>query len=130
MKIMVGYDGSRPAREALRLAKEHLAAFGGSVAIVTSLVKGTESAKDDIESAEVDLEYEKKRCESEGVSCETHLLIRGLTSGEDLVKFAEDEKMDEIIIGVRRRSKMEKLVFGSTAQYVILKAPCPVVTVK
>ncbi|MBW2513019.1 MAG: universal stress protein, partial [Deltaproteobacteria bacterium] len=29
-----------------------------------------------------------------------------------------------------RRSKVEKIVFGSTAQYIILKALCPVVTVK
>jgi nucleotide-binding universal stress UspA family protein len=38
--------------------------------------------------------------------------------------------MEEIIIGVRRRSKVGKLLFGSTAQYVILKAPCPVVSVR
>ena len=39
-------------------------------------------------------------------------------------------QVEEIIIGVRRRSKVGKLLFGSTAQYVILNAPCPVVSVK
>jgi nucleotide-binding universal stress UspA family protein len=57
-------------------------------------------------------------------------LIRGLSAGEDLVEFAKEQKADQIFIGVKRRSKMEKLVFGSTAQYVILNAHCPVVTVK
>jgi len=38
--------------------------------------------------------------------------------------------VDEIIVGVKRRSKVGKLLMGSTAQYVILQAPCPVVTVK
>ena len=46
------------------------------------------------------------------------------------MQFAEEEMADEIIIGIKRRSKVEKLVFGSTAQFVILKAHCPVVTVK
>jgi nucleotide-binding universal stress UspA family protein len=53
-----------------------------------------------------------------------------LQAGEDLVMLAEENKVDEIIIGVRRRSKVGKLLFGSTAQYVILNASCPVVSVK
>ena len=56
--------------------------------------------------------------------------MRGLEAGEDLVQIAEEKKVDEIIIGVRRRSKVGKLIFGSTAQYVILNAPSPVVAVK
>jgi nucleotide-binding universal stress UspA family protein len=130
MKIMVCYDGSRSSREALRLGRDQAKAYNGSIIIVSSMLKGTESEKADIEKAELDLEFEKKACLDEGIDCATHLLIRGLSAGEDLVQFAEEEMVDEIIIGVRRRSKVEKLVFGSTAQYVILKSHCPVVTVK
>jgi len=130
MKIMVCYDDSRSSKEALRLAKEHAKAFEGSITIATSMTKGTEAEKKEIEKAELDLEFEKKSCLEEGIDCKTHLLIRGLSAGEDMVQFAEEEKVDEIIIGVKRRSKVEKLVFGSTAQFVILKAHCPVVTVK
>ena len=50
--------------------------------------------------------------------------------GEDIVGFAKDNGADEIIIGVKSRSKVGKLLFGSTAQAVILQAHCPVVTVK
>jgi len=130
MKIMVCFDGSAPSKEAMRLAIEHAKAFKGSISIVSSMVKGTESERQDIEKTELDLEYEKKLVTDEGIACETHLLIRGLSAGEDLINFADEQKMDEIFIGIRRRSKVEKIVFGSTAQYVILKALCPVVTVK
>jgi nucleotide-binding universal stress UspA family protein len=57
-------------------------------------------------------------------------LIRGLAPGEDIVEFAEENKSDEIVIGVKRRSKVSKLLLGSTAQFVILQATCPVVSVK
>ena len=50
--------------------------------------------------------------------------------GEDLVKFSTDKAVDAVFIGIRRRSKVGKLLFGSNAQYIILKAPCPVITVK
>ena len=130
MKIMVCFDGSNSSKEAIRLATEHARAFGASIAIVTSMVKGTESEREEIEKVELDLEYEKNIVVNEGVPCETHLLIRGLSAGEHLLRFAEEKKIDEIIIGIKRRSKVEKIVFGSTAQYIILKALCPVVTVK
>ena len=65
-----------------------------------------------------------------GVACKTHLLIRGMAPGEDLIEFAKEAEVDEIIVGVKRRSKVGKLLMGSTAQYVILQAACPVVSVK
>ena len=68
--------------------------------------------------------------EENKIDCDSHLLIRGLTPGEDIVEFAKENEVDEIVVGVKRRSKVGKLLMGSTAQYIILQAPCPVVSVK
>jgi nucleotide-binding universal stress UspA family protein len=130
MKILVGYDGTNAAKEALNLAKEHAKAFGGTVNIVTSMEKGTESQREEIEQAERGLEWAKSVFDENDIDCKTHLLIRGLMPGEDIIQFAEENEADEIIVGVKRRSKVGKLLMGSTAQYVILKAKCPVVSVK
>jgi nucleotide-binding universal stress UspA family protein len=128
MKILVGYDGTNSAKEALNLAKSQAKAFGASVEVVTSMQKGTE--RKDIEQAERGLEYARSLFEDGGIESNTHLLIRGLSAGEDLVEFANENKIDQIVVGVKRRSKVGKLLLGSTAQYVILQAQCPVVTVK
>jgi len=130
MKILVGYDGTSSAKEALNLAKTHAKAFGATVEVVTSMEKGTEGHREEIEQAERGLQWAKSLFEENDIDCTTHLLIRGLTPGEDIVEFAEENKADEIIVGVKRRSKVGKLLMGSTAQYVILKAACPVVSVK
>ncbi|MGD8342439.1 MAG: universal stress protein [Desulfobacterales bacterium] len=130
MKILVGYDGTNSAKEALNLAKFHAKAFGASIEVVTSMQKGTASERKEIEQAERGLEYAKSLIEEADISCNTHLLIRGLSAGEDLVEFAKENQVDEIIVGVKRRSKVGKLLMGSAAQYVILQADCPVITVK
>lgn len=130
MKIMVCLDESEVSQKALDLAISHAQAFDAQIEIVTTMEKGTEDEQPDIRHAEDRLEKTKSVFDDAGISCNTHLLIRGLSPGKDLVEFATDNGIDEIIIGVRRKSKVGKLVFGSTAQYVILKAHCPVVTVK
>jgi len=130
MKLLVGYDGTNSAKEALNLAKSHAKVFGASVEVVTSMQKGTESERKVIEQAERGLEYAKSLFEEDGIACNTHLLIRGLSAGEDLVEFANENQIDQIVVGVKRRSKVGKLLMGSTAQYVILQAECPVITVK
>lgn len=130
MRILVGYDGTNSGKEALEVAKKHALAFDASVDIVSSMEKGTENQKKAIEDLERGLEWAKSVFEDSNVSCETHLLIRGLSPGEDIVEFAAEKKVDEIIVGVKRRSKVGKLLMGSTAQYIILQASCPVVSVK
>jgi len=130
MNILVGYDGSNEAKDALKLAKEHAKALDAKVHVVTSMVGANNNQYDDIQRAELGLDYAKALLEEDNIKCETHLLIRGHLPGDDLVQFAEDNQINEIIVGVRRRSKVGKLLMGSTAQHVILNAPCPVVSIR
>ena len=130
MRIMVCYDDSHAAQEALKFAIKHAKRFTAKIYLVTSRIGGKELDAADQKKAESGLEYGKRIVEKENLECETHLLIRGMAAGKDLTQFADENKMDEIIIGIQKTSKVGKLLFGSTAQYVILEAECPVVTVK
>lgn len=130
MKIIVAFDGSNMAKAAMEVALKHAQAFGAQLVVVWSMFKGEEDQQEIIQRAENTLAYWKDIIQQKDLACETHLLIRGLEAGEDLVRFATEHQAEEIVIGVRRRSKVGKLVFGSTAQYVILNAPCPVVCVR
>ena len=94
------------------------------------MIGGTKDNIEDNKKAESGLKYAQSVLEKNGISCETHLLVRGLSSGEDILQFADENDINEIIIGIKKTSKVGKLVFGSTAQHVILESNCPVVTVK
>jgi nucleotide-binding universal stress UspA family protein len=130
MKILVGYDGSSQAKLALDVAKKHAQAFKAAVYVVTSLTGETETTTEEIKQAQEELEYTKEFFSESGIPVETHLLIRGLTPGEDLVKFGQEHGMDEIVVGVKKTSVVGKTLFGSNARYVILNAHCPVVSAK
>jgi nucleotide-binding universal stress UspA family protein len=130
MKIMVGYDRSNVAKEALELAKKHAKAFDAKVYVVRSLAQSREMKLEDIQNAEQELENIRRSFRDEGIACKTEAIVSSISPGEDLVQFAQENEIDEIVIGVRRRSKVGKLLFGSNAQYIILMAQCPVVAVK
>ena len=129
-KIVVGYDGSNTGKAALAVAKEQSKAFDAKVFVIESQVGGSDTDAKDIKEGEENLEFAESYLKEQNIPCETHLLVRGVEPGEDIVQFAKDNDADLIIVGVRRRSKVGKLMFGSTAQFVILEAPCPVLTVK
>ena len=130
MKIIVAYKGTNVGRALLDIAVKHANAFNGSICIVSSLPGGESTELKAIQEAGKNLDKAKEYIKEQGIDSEVHLLIRGLEPGEDILKFAEQNKADEIIIGVKSRSKVGKLVFGSNAQTVILGAHCPVLAVK
>ena len=131
MNVLVGYDGSNASKDALKLAQKHSKAFGAKIVIVKSVTRNYPLDHRLIQAAEEKLEREiRNQLNGDITSYKTRLLVSSRSSGENLVWFAELENIAEIIIGVRRRSKVGKLLLGSTAQYVILHAPCPVITVK
>ena len=130
MKILLGYGGSRVSENVLDLAHKHAKAFKANIYIMTSMKQGPELKKEVIDKAESKLEKIKMSFKADDIPCESQASVSFQSPGEDLVEFAKNNDIDEIIIGVRKKSKVGKLVFGSTAQHVILEAPCPVLAVK
>lgn len=130
MNILVAYNGTKEAKEAVRLAVRHAKAFNARIILAYSMVGGPEIPRKEFEHAEKELQTQEILLKEEGLACETLLSVRGLETGEDIVKLAEEKQAEEIIIGIQRKSKVGKLLFGSTAQYIILNASCPVVTTR
>jgi nucleotide-binding universal stress UspA family protein len=131
MKFMVCYDGTAESKEALKVAQEHAKKWNAKLEVVNTFTRVEPLKHSDVKKTEDKLEKDVKDVlGSDDPSYEVQLLLTDLTSGEQLVKFAEDEKMDQIFIGIIKKSKVGKFITGSTAQYVILNAPCPVVTVQ
>ena len=139
MNLMVCYDGSSAAKKAVSLTRKRAKTMKAVVHVVISYSggmydsSGDKAAKKiwkDVEKAEQTLSEIKKNFDKDSIPCKTHVSARSLEAGEDLVTYAEENKIDEIIIGIQKKSKVGKLLFGSTAQYVILSAKCPVLTVK
>jgi len=131
MSIMVAYDGSEVAKEALKLATLHAGAFKEDIEVVQAAEDGDDLDYSDVHRLEQNLENEiNTLMNGTDIPFKTTLLVSSSTPGEDIVRHLKLRESRMIFMGVRRRSKVGKLLFGSTAQYVILNAACPVVTTK
>jgi nucleotide-binding universal stress UspA family protein len=130
MKILVGYNGSEVSKAALSQAKSYAKMYDALVYVVVSLEGGVGEKIEEISEATENLKFAQDFLERDGIRCKTEQLVRGLMPGEDLVKYANENEIDHLFVGIEKKSKTRKMLLGSTAQYVILKAPCPVTSVK
>jgi nucleotide-binding universal stress UspA family protein len=96
MKILIGYDGSNSAKDALKLAQDRAKAFNATVDVITSMFEANNDKYEEVRQAELGLEYAKTLLGEDNIHCETHLLIHGHSAGEELVQFAEDNQINEI----------------------------------
>ncbi len=130
MKILVGYNGGEDGRLALSLARDFAKTNNAFVYVVNSMEGGSSEKQSDILKAEQDLDFAKELLTNAGLECEAQQSVRGLSPSEDLVKFAKENEIDQIFLGIRKKSRAQKAILGSTSRDVILKAPCPVTTIK
>ncbi len=57
------------------------------------------------------------------------LIKRGVPFVE-IIRTAKDRQADLIVIGTHGRTGIDHMLFGSTAEKVVRKSPCPVLTVR
>ncbi|MEJ2638723.1 MAG: universal stress protein [Desulfosarcinaceae bacterium] len=129
MRILVAYNGSASAKHALTIAQRRARALSGELVICSS-ADGADLEESIETTLKNNLREAEMLCKACGVTCMTQLAIGKKTAAEDILACADEQKVDEIVVGIKKRSQLGKMIFGSTARMLIMEAPCPVLTVK
>lgn len=119
-RLLVGTD-SQGASEQIAEYLAEIVDEDDDVYIVNSHVGGDETTAEDIRSGEEALDTLEDALGDVG-SLERNQFVRGNHPIEDLLEAAEDWDADEYVIGIRKRTPVGKMVFGSTAQNLLLEA--------
>ena len=130
-RILLGYNLYFTSGEVTQVAIKHAKAFGAKLYVASSIVGHSLDHEGKVANvkAKARLDKLKATLEKEGISYEVHLIVRRSDPGEDLVSFAVENEIDEMVIGFKVRSSIGEIIFGSNYRTMIAKAPCPVVTV-
>lgn len=76
------------------------------------------------------LQYAADYAHGHGVTVEVKQVTEALAVAETLLEEAETAGAELLVVGMRSRSRTGKFLLGSTAQTVLLRAPCNVLAVK
>ncbi|EWT05181.1 universal stress protein UspA [Intrasporangium chromatireducens Q5-1] len=128
MTIVIGYIPTKQGEAALTAGLDEARAHGDSVLVVNmarddKLVDAHRAPSQDLDRLERDL------AES-GIEHEVRRIEHGTDPAVALLELAEEVDARLLVIGLRHRTPVGKLLLGSTAQRILLDAPCPVLAVK
>jgi len=142
MKILVPVDGSDYSMEAVKVALKYAKATKTDIYLmtVTPFISGVDleisaGAMDKLNESmkargEEVLSKAQGILKAEGVAAST-IISSSISAADEIIGFAEKEKVDLIIIGSRGLgSAAARFLMGSVASKVVSHAPCNVYVVK
>lgn len=147
-RFVLGYDGSRNSRRALRLLEKLTPAAGARVLVVTSLpplysppltpmpqqarlralegIRRAERARE--KRARARLAHAAGVLRGRGWSVQTHLTPQGPLLS--LLEAASNFDADALVVGARGVSGLERMLLGSVANGALERSRCPVIVAR
>jgi nucleotide-binding universal stress UspA family protein len=142
MKVLVPIDGSKHSTEGLRVAS-HFAKTNKAKILILNVIPSVAVVDLELSASERDrlLESLKRRGEDLLTTAKDHMKSLGVTDintilatgdspAQEIVAFAEKEKIDLIVIGSKGKSATARFLLGSVASKVVKYSHCCVYVVK
>jgi nucleotide-binding universal stress UspA family protein len=134
--VLIPIDDSDHSRKALERGLELAEKQGVEITIMT-VVPAAGSILDEMRNIQdkLNAEYQgwldraKAYCEGKGIQVNT-ILEEGMVPANNIIRRAEDDKFDRIIMGATGMSALARIIMGSTAAKVVAHAPCEVTIVR
>jgi nucleotide-binding universal stress UspA family protein len=135
-KILLGYDGSAAADQAMRFAVELAQNYGAELHVLT--VARPPDFGDEVET-EAAIESAQRQNDKLLAKARMHLGQASLTThfhsavghpAEQIVRHAEAQGVDHIVVGHRGHTLFERWLIGSVARQVMAYANCSVTVVR
>ncbi|MCK5236336.1 MAG: universal stress protein [Deltaproteobacteria bacterium] len=138
--MLVPTDFTDASIEAVKQAHELAKQFKSTVHLVHVINTKSEAAgfyQPHMSFNNIDKEYQAKASDYIKKFALKHLkglknLKTAVLKGEpykQIIKYANDNTVDSIVIGTHGKTKVDRLIFGSTTERVMRKASCPVIIV-
>jgi nucleotide-binding universal stress UspA family protein len=128
--VVVGWVRSPEGQAAVDAGVEEVRRRDGKLVLVHSARGGRHEEVEDVLDVREGLAELERTLGEQGVRVEVRDYVRGNDPVDDLLDVAEKEDAALIVIGLRRRSPVGKLLLGSNAQEILLRAECAVLAVK
>jgi nucleotide-binding universal stress UspA family protein len=137
MKVLAATDGSEQSMKAVRRGLELAEKQGAQVTLMTVAYYVKDDfddmppyVQDKLEAeAATALKKAKAVFDEKGLKADT-VLETGLVPANNIIRKAQEEGFDRIILGSTGVSGLERVLMGSTAAKVVAHAPCEVTVVR
>lgn len=135
MKVVVGLLGSPEGEAAIAAATAEAMLRDGELCLVVHVADSVDAqtSRSYTRNRELALargEEVAQGLRAEGLAVAVHAPTGAASPSEAILQVAREETADLVVIGMRRRSRVGKLVMGSNAQDILLSADVPVLAVK
>ena len=140
-KVLVPVDFSDYSKSSLRFAVSFAKHFNAElylVYVVEPMVFPPDFSMGQIAIPSVDVEMDKRASEELNnlakkeipAEMKSKVIIKTGKPFVEIIETASEEDIDLIIIATHGHTGIEHVLFGSTAEKVVRKAPCPVLTLR
>ena len=140
-KVLVPIDFSDYSKSALRYAVNFAKSFNAEIIliyVVEPVIYPPDFSMGQIAMPSINTEWDdrakdelQKLAKSEIIGAvKVKTIIKTGKPFVEIIETAKEENVDLIIIATHGRSGVEHILFGSTAEKVVRKAPCPVLTLR